>query len=344
MPWNDNAKPGPWGSPPSNDAPPPRGPRGPVPPPEESRPRLGGRFNDWYRDPHGRPRLAAIAILIAGAIGLWLLTGVYIIQSGQTGIVTTLGAYSREEAPGLRWRLPWPIEHAEVVPSTVQRTEVGSAGPETEAEGLMLTSDGDLIDLPFAVIWRVSEPRAFAFNLDDVEGTIATVGESAMREVVGHTAFQPLLSTGRDEAQAEAATRIQRVLDSYHAGVRVDGVQIGAAAAPRQTMEAFRELETAKQNSGPAVQAANLQGGKVEQEAAANKTRTLQEARAEAARFAPVYEEYKAAPAVTRERLYIETMKRLMSRAKKVVVTGKDASVTLPAANATAEPAEGGDK
>jgi membrane protease subunit HflK len=345
MPWNDNAKPGPWGSPPTNETPPPRGPRGPVPPaPEENRERFGGRFSDWYRGPNGKPRLSAIATLVAAAIGLWLLTGVYIVQSGQTAIITTLGAYSRDAGPGLHWRLPWPIERAEVVPSTVQRTDVGSANPENEEESLMLTTDGDLVDLPFSVIWRVSDPHAFAFNLDDVDKTIATVGETAMREAVGRTAYQPLFSTGRDEVQAETAAAIQRVLDRYHAGVHVDAVQIGAAAAPRQTMEAFRELETARQNSGPAVQAANVQAGKVEQEAAANKARTIQEAQAEAARFTPVYEEYKAAPAVTRERLYIETMKRLLSRANKVVVTGKDATVTLPAPKATPEPATEGGK
>jgi len=338
MPWNDNAKPGPWGAPPPNEAPSPRGPRRPVSPPED-RGRLSERFSDWYRGPNGRPRAAAIATLIGAAVGLWLLTGLYIVESGQQGLVTTFGAYNRPAAPGLRYHLPWPIEDAEVVPSTLQRTDVGGTSAESENESLMPTADGNIVDMSFSVIWRVSDARAFAYNLDDVDGTIRAVAESAMREVVARTAMQPLFSTGRPQAQAETAAIIQQVLDSYHAGVHVDAVQIRAAGPPRQAMDAFSELEKARQNAAPALDAARTQATRVEQEAAADKARTIQQARAEAARFGPIYEEYRAAPAVTRERLYIDTMKRLLARSNKVVVTGKDASVTLPANPTKVEPA-----
>lgn len=339
MPWNDNAKPGPWGSPPSNDAPPPRGPRRPIQPPEDQGSGWGERFNSWYRKPNGKPRLTAIAALIASAIGLWLLSGLYIIHPGHTAIVTTFGAYDREAEPGLNYHLPWPIETVETAPLTAQRTEIGGTTPETENESLMLTGDGDIVDVSFAVIWRVSNARDYLFNLDDVDETIKAVGESAMREAVARTPMQPLLSGGRAPVQAEAAAQIQQALDSYHAGVHVEAVEIKNVAPPRLTMEAYRELAGARQNTGPGANGARAEAARIEQEALANKTRTIQQAQAEAARFEPVYQEYKAAPAVTRERLYTETMKRLLARANKVVVNGKDATVTLPANPTKAEPA-----
>lgn len=342
MPWNDNAKPGPWGSPPSNETPPPRGPRRPVPPPEEQRSRWGERFGAWYRTPDGKPRLAAVATLVAAGIGLWLLSGLYIVQPGSVAVVTTFGAYDRQADPGLNYHLPWPIEDAEAAPITLQHTDVGDTTPETENERLMLTADGNIADVRFSVIWRVSDPRAYLFTLDDVDGAIRAVGESAVREAVARTALQPLFGAAKDQVQADAAAQMQQVFDSYRAGVHVDGVQIKSVAPPRAALDAYRELETARQNAGPALDAARAQATKVEQEAAANKTRTIQEAQADAARFAPVYAEYKAAPAVTRERLYVETMKRLLSRASKIVVTGKDASVTLPANPTKASPSLAG--
>lgn len=345
MPWNDNAKPGPWGSPPPSEPPPARGPRRPIPsPPEDNRVRWSDRFGGWYRGPNGKPRLAAIATLVAGGVGLWLLTGLYIVETGQQAVVTTFGAYDRVAAPGLHYHLPWPIEQVETAPTSAQHTDVGGTNPETENESLMPTGDASLANVSFSVIWRVSDAPAYLFNLDDVEGTIKAVGESAMREAVAHTAFQSLVSTGRAQVQTETAARMQQILDSYRAGIHVDAVQIGNVGAPRETADAFRELESARQNAGASADAARTEAARIVQEATANKARTVQQAQAEATAFAPVYEEYKAAPAVTRERLYIETIKRLLNRANKVVVTGKDATVTLPAnpTKVTPAPAAGG--
>ncbi|MGE5502166.1 MAG: protease modulator HflK, partial [Ignavibacteriales bacterium] len=243
MPWNDNAKPGPWGSPTPNETPPPRGPRRPVPPPQEQRNGWSERFGGWYRGPNGKPRLGAVATLIAGAIGLWLLTGLYIVETGQQAVVTSLGSYNREAGPGLHYHLPWPLESAEAVPTALQRTDVGGTTPETENERLMLTGDGAIADVAFSVVWRVSDARAYLFTLDDGEGTIRTVGEVAMRDAVARTALQPLFSTAKDRVQAETAARMQQVLDGYHAGVRIDAVEIRNTAPPPQTIDAYRERE-----------------------------------------------------------------------------------------------------
>jgi len=343
MPWNDNAKPGPWGSPPPSETPPPRGPRRPIGPASgEQSNRWGDRFGGWYRGPDGKPRLAAVAAMVAAAIGLWFLTGLYVVHPGQQAVVTTFGAYSRAEGDGLRYHLPWPIESVEAVPLTVQRTDAGATNAETENQNLMLTGDGNMADVAFSVIWRVSDARAYLFNLDDVEGTIKAVGESAMREAAGRTALPSLLSPDRAQVQAQTVARMQQILDSYHAGVHIDSVQIRTVGAPRETADAFKELDDARRNAGKAADAAKTEAARIVQEATAGKDRGIQQAQAEAAAFAPVYEEYRAAPAVTRERLYIETMKRLLNRANKVVVTGKDASVTLPANPTKASPTTGG--
>lgn len=335
MPWNDNPKPGPWGAPPPHDSPTPRGPRLPGPPEEPRlglyRSRFGDRFSAWYRGPSGKPRPAAVATLIAAAIGFWLLTGLYAVQPNEQAVVTTFGAYAGEAGPGVRYHLPWPIQRAEAVQvNTLQHTDIGGADAADENESLMLTGDGELAELSFSVMWRVTDARAYLFNLDNPEGAVRAAAEGAMREVVGRTALQPLMADGHDALRAQTAALIQETLDGYHAGIRVEEVQIHSAAAPRRTLEAFRELTNARQNAGPAVEAAKTEAARLEQDARAEKARTIKEAQANAASFEPVYQEYKAAPAVTRERLYIETMKALFSRANKVIVTGKDASVTLP--------------
>ena len=338
MPWNDNANPGPWGSPP-----PPepggasRGPKRPAGPPPEGpwlgdyQRRFGDRFSAWYRGPGGRPRPAAIATLIAAAFGLYLMTGSYIVQSNEEAVVTTFGAYTREAGPGLRYHLPWPIERAEKVQvTTLQRTDIGGAGSsEAENESLMLTGDENIVDMSFSVIWRISDAPSYVFNVEDPEGTVKAVAESAMREVVGRTALQPLISTGRKQVQDQAVVLMQQILDSYHAGIHVDEVQVRNAGPPRQVIEAFREVATAQQNAESSVNIAQGEAAKIVQAAIGYRAQVQREAEGEAARFNQVYEQYKAAPAVTRQRLYIETMKRVLARSNKVIVEGKSTSAPI---------------
>jgi modulator of FtsH protease HflK len=334
MPWNDNANPGPWGSPPPPESGGgPRGPRRPSAPPPEG-PGLGDyqrRFSAWYRDKNGKPRPQAVATLIAGAIGLWLLTGLYIVQSNEEAVVTTFGAYTREAGPGLRYHLPWPIERAEKVQvTTLQRTDIGGpASSDAENESLMLTGDENIVDMSFSVIWRISDAPAYVFNVEDPEGTVKAVAESAMREVVGHTALQPLISTGRGQVQDQTVVLMQQILDSYHAGIHVDEVQVRNAAPPRQVADAFREVATAQQNAGSSVNIAQGEAAKIVQAAIGYRAQVEREAEGEAARFNQVYEQYKAAPAVTRQRLYIETMKKVLARSNKVIVEGKSTSAPI---------------
>lgn len=339
MPWNDNANPGPWGSPPppENKGPGPRGPKRPSGPPPRGPGGPGGpgfgeygqrfteRFNEWFRGPDGRPRTAAVATLAGAVLGLWLMSGFYVVQPNERAVVSTFGAFTRTAESGLRYHIPSPVERVVKVPVTsLQRTDIGGVpGAAATDESLMLTGDENIVDLSFSVTWRVADAPAYVFNVKDPEATVKAVGESAMREVVGRTALQPLISTGRGQVQAQTVDLMQRILDSYQAGIRVDEVQIRNAGPPSQVVEAFREVATAQQNAESSVNVARGEAARVVQQAIGYRAQVVREATGEAARFNQIYEQYKLAPAVTRERLYIETMQRVLANSNKVIIQGR---------------------
>ena len=345
MPWNDNANPGPWGSPPppenkGGSGGGPRGPkrpsgpgsRGPGPGGPLGGPSLGdvqqraiARFNAWFRGPGGRPRPRAIAMLAAGVVGLWALSGFYIVQPNEQAVVSTFGAYTRLAGPGLRYHIPTPFERVIKVPvTTLQRTDIGGVpGAAAPDESLMLTGDENIVDLSFSVTWRVSDAPNYIFNIKDPDGAVKAVAEASMREVVGRTALQPLISTGRGQVQAQALTLMQTILDSYRAGIQVDEVQIRNAGPPTQVVEAFREVATASQNAESSVNVARGEAARIVQSAIGYRAQVVREAEGEAARFNQIYDQYKLAPAVTRERLYLETMQRVLANSNKVIIQGE---------------------
>ncbi len=355
MPWNDNANPGPWGSP-SGDGdkrdPTPRrptggGPRGPQGP---GGPDLGAgfeRLQQRLRDLFGGGgpggvRPGALAAVAGVAFGLWALSGIYVVQPNEQAVVTTFGAYSRSEGPGLRYHLPIPIERVEKVPVTsLNRTDVGGA-PEGEAlaESLMLTGDEQIIDLDFSVTWRVADPAAYLFATRAPDEAVKAVAESAMREVVGKTPLQPIISTGRGKVQLQTAELMQKTLDSWGAGISIVEVQIRSANPPPEVVAAFREVNNAQQDADSAINEANTYRNRVVNEAKGDASTILQgsegyreqavrEAQGEAARFNQILTEYRRAPGITRERLYIETMQRVLSSANKVVIDAKGASAPI---------------
>jgi membrane protease subunit HflK len=357
MPWNDNANPGPWGAPPPENgdgrpSQPPRrpqggGPRGPRRPdgPEVSaaverlRERLRGFFSGG---PGGGVKPGAIAAVAGAAFALWALSGLYVVQPNEEAVVTTFGAYSRNETPGLRYHLPTPIERVEKVAVTsLNRIDVGGAQEaDVPQESLMLTGDRNIIDLDFSVTWRVSNASQFVFTLRDPEASVKAVAESAMREVVGRTPLDSILTTGRGQVQQQARDLMQRTLDSWGAGVRVDEVQIRSADPPQEVRAAFRDVASATQDASSAINEANTYRNRVINEAKGDAARIVQsaqgyreqavrEAAGDAARFNSIYQEYRRAPGVTRDRLYIETMQRVLARSNKVVIDSKGASAPI---------------
>jgi membrane protease subunit HflK len=357
MPWNDNANPGPWGSPPPGDedrrdSPQkrpqgsgggPRGPRRPDGPDLNAGfERLNRRLRGFFGGPGGGVRPGAIAAVAGGAFALWALSGFYVVQPNEEAVVTTLGAYSRSETPGLRYHLPVPLEHVEKVPVTsLNRIDVGgSPDADVPQESLMLTGDRNIIDLDFSVTWRVSNASQFVFTLRDPEASVKAVAESAMREVVGRTPLDPILTTGRGQVQQQARDLMQRTLDAWGAGVRVDEVQIRSADPPQEVRAAFRDVASATQDASSAINEANTYRNRVINEAKGDAARIVQssqgyreqavrEAVGDAARFNSIYQEYRRAPGVTRDRLYIETMQRVLARSNKVIVDSKGASAPI---------------
>ncbi|MDP3855851.1 FtsH protease activity modulator HflK [Phenylobacterium sp.] len=359
MPWNDNANPGPWGAPPPNDGdggkkpPGPRrplgggGPRGPRRPdgPElnAALERLQRQVRDFFGGPGGQGiRPSALAAVAGVGFGLWALSGVYIVQPNEQAVVTTFGAYSRSEGPGIRYHLPAPIEKAErVAVTSLNRIDIGGMGEsDVPEESLMLTGDENIVDLDFSVTWRVADASKYVFTLRDPDVSVKAAAESAMREVIGKSDLQPILTTGRGRVQAQTAELMQRTLDSWGAGISVVEVQIRSANPPKEVAAAFRDVNSAGQDQESARNEANTYRNRVINEAKGDAARLIQsaqgyreqsvrEATGDVARFNQIYTEYRRAPGVTKERLYIETMQRVLANSNKVVIDGKGASAPI---------------
>ena len=349
MPWNDNANPGPWGAPPPDEdrrEPASRRPqgegRGPQRPPEPNPDveRLKQRIRRFFSGPEG-VRPGAIATIAAGVIGIWALSGLYVVQPNEEAVVTTFGAYSRSEGPGLRYHLPGPIERVEKVAVTsLNRVDIGgTADADVPQESLMLTGDENIINLDFSVTWRVADAPQYVFATRNPDEAVKAVAESAMREVVGKMPLQEILTKGRGKVQIDAAELMQKTLNAWGAGVNVVEVQIRSANPPQEVVAAFREVANAGQDAESAVNEANTYRNRVINEAKGDAARIVQsgqayreqavrEALGDAARFNQIYGEYRRAPGVTRERLYLETMERVLGKSNKVIVGGK--GVTAP--------------
>ena len=185
--------------------------------------RLRERARRFFRNPNGEGvRPQAVAAVAGLAAGLWLLSGVYIVQPDEEAVITRFGAYVRSEGPGLKIRLPSPIERVERVSVTsLNRINIGAASGPAAEQSLMLTGDENIVQMNFAVLWRVRDADNFLFRVADPEGTVEMVAESAMREVVGRTPFQSVVSTGRGRVQTQAAELMQAILNQYGAGVAI---------------------------------------------------------------------------------------------------------------------------
>lgn len=359
MPWNDNANPGPWGAPPPGDEPrrktepgpkrePPRRPGPPLRGPDlnEWLNRLRSEANRLLRGPGGHgiraPAIWAIVALIA--LG-WLLTGVFVVEPNEEGVITRFGVYSRSVEPGLHFHLPAPIEAAQLVSVTNQNKTVigGSQGAQEPDESLMLTGDENIVDLSFTVQWHVSDAAKYLFDIRDPDAAVKSVAESAMREVVGRNKLTDIITSGRDTVQNETLDLMQKILDRYQSGVTVDAVQIQNANPPPEVVPAYQDIARAGQDAQSYINDANKYRNRVVNEAKGDAVKIIQaaegyreqvikEAQGQAARFDQLYAQYRRSPQMTRERIYIETMQRVLTHSKKVIVDSKsvNAPIILP--------------
>jgi membrane protease subunit HflK len=323
---------GPWG----------RGPGGPTPPDFEDLFRKGqDRFRRMMPGGLGSGRGILIVILVL--IGLWLVSGFYRVQPDEKGVVLRFGAWVRTVEPGLRYHWPSPIET--VIKPKVTRVNRIEVGLRTQSEGvrgpavrdvpeesLMLTGDENIVDIDFSVFWVIREdPRDFLFNIHNPEQTVKVASESVMREVIGKTRIQSALTEGRSEIERGVHTRLQSLLDGYHAGVQVQQVQLLKVDPPQPVIDAFIDVQRARADQERARNEAEAYGRDVVPRARGDAQRLIQEATAyreevvnraqgEAQRFLSVYEAYRLAKDVTMQRIYLETMEEVMRDMTKIII------------------------
>lgn len=351
MPWNDNkGGGGPWGGPGDSDGDgkspwgKPGGNDGQGPDLEDSLRKMqerfarrgGGRGGKGGKGSGGFGA-AGFGILAVIALVGWLMTGVFTVNEQERAVVLRFGEFHSTRDPGFHVRLPDPIEsHQIVAVNEIQSLEIG----QSITEGQMLTGDENIVDIDYVVFWKVNSPQNFLFNVKDPEGTLRLVAESAMREVVGKRDLQPIISTGRDEVQTATRELIQATLDSYGAGIQVTEVNLAKSDPPEQVIEAFRDVVNAGQDRETRINEATAYANRVVPEARGQAQKMLQQAEAyrdqvianangEAERFRLVYEEYRKAPRVTKERMYLETMERVLRRSDQIILDSESGAVPI---------------
>lgn len=281
-------------------------------------------------------------ILLFAAIVVWLLSGFYRVNTDEQGIVLRFGKFVQTTQPGLNYHLPYPIETA-LTPRVTFENKIdigfrvqedfrrGTVTRDITEESLILTGDENIVDVDFSVFWLINNAGNFLFNIQNPEGTIKAVAESAMREVVGRAQIQPILTGARAATEQEVLKLMQRILDSYQAGVTVTRVQMQKVDPPQQVIDAFRDVQAARadaerlQNEAQTyanrvVPEARGEAARILQGADAYKERTVVEAKGQASRFLAILSEYKLAPEVTRRRMYLETMERVLGGIDKVIL------------------------
>lgn len=360
MPWNDQngggnggwqgggGGRGPWGQPPSGG--------GQQPPDLEELIRKGQeRLRSFI--PGGGGGGATLGG--AGGRGTWLIAAlvilgflaygsVYRVNTDEQGVVLRFGKFVYTTAPGLHFKLPYPVETVLTprvttvnqinigIPSAVrgnERTTRAVSLSEAQKEGQMLSGDENIVDINFSVFWKVSEASDFLFNVEGPESTVKAVAESVMREVVGQSEFQVLQTTGRLQAQVAVQERMQEILDGYGAGISVTEVKLAKVDPPAAVIDAFRDVQAARADqerlrneaeayANTVVPQARGESEVLIQAASAYREQTVAQAQGESQRFLSIYNEYKDAKDVTRQRMFLETMERVLGSMNKVLMDG----------------------
>jgi modulator of FtsH protease HflK len=321
---NGSGSRGPWGS-------------GPQPDLEEflrrSQDKLGGLLP-------GNLGGRGIALIALAAIALWGFSGFFRVEPDELGVVLRFGKFQREAPPGLNYHLPYPIETA-LTPQALRINKIdigfnllgGSTMRDVPEESLMLTGDENIVDVDFSVLWKVKPNRVgdYLFNVQSPEGTVKAVAESAMREVIGRSNIQAILTGARQTIETAVQELMQKTLDDYGAGVVVQQVQLQKVDPPTQVIDAFRDVQAARSDleraaneaqtyANRVVPEARGRAAKIIQDAEAYREQTVAEAKGQTSRFLQIYDQYRKAPDVTRQRIYLETMERVLGGTDKTII------------------------
>ena len=305
----------------------------------------GGRRNGGGGSPAGPGfTRGTVALGLFGLIALWLFASFYTVRPEEQSVELFLGEYSSTGNPGLNFA-PWPLVTAEVVNVTSERTESIGLSRSSQDTGLMLTTDANIVDIDFQVVWNINDPAKLLFNIRDARLTVQAVSESVMREIIAASNLAPILNRDRGIISDTAEERIQATLDEYQSGIRIVRVNLEKADPPGAVIDSFREVQAAEQERDRLQRQADAYANKVLAEARGEAAQTLEEAEAyraqvvnealgEAARFTSVLAEYEKAPEVTRRRLYLETMEKVLGQVDKTILdeslTGEGGSGVVP--------------
>src|SRR5215470_3307810 len=301
--------------------------------------------------PGGPLRPGSLLFLIASAVTaiIAFYAFAFRVDPDELGVVMLFGKPIRTEPPGLHFRLPYPIEEVRLPKVTRQNiieigmrsSEVGRGVRPVLEESLMLTGDENIVDINFVVFWRIKDAQKYLFNIQRPDVTVKEVAESAMRDIVGQSNIQPLLTGARQQTEQAVQKLMQEVLDSYQSGVRIEEVRLQKVDPPAQVIDAFRDVQAARadrerlQNEAQAyasrvVPEARGEAERILQAARGYKEQTVAEATGQTARFLKVLDEYKKAPEVTRKRMYLETMERVLGGTDKIIIDGKQGQGVVP--------------
>jgi membrane protease subunit HflK len=273
------------------------------------------------------------ALGLVAVVGLWAYNSFYTVRPEEQSVELFLGEFSSIGAPGLNFA-PWPVMTAEVVNVTSERTEdIGDivANRVGGSSGLMLTTDANIVDIDFQVVWNINDPAKFLFNLRDGAETVRAVAEATMREIIARTELAPILNRDRGLIADGVREGIQSTLDGYDAGITVVRVNLDRADPPAEVIDAFREVQAAEQErdrlerqadayANRVLAGARGEAAQILEQAEGYRAQVVNEAEGEASRFLAVLEEYRGAPEVTRRRLYLETLERVLGDVDLVIL------------------------
>jgi len=342
----------PWGSPPGGGG---NGSgRGPTPPDID---KIIREFQEKIKKflPGGSSSSGRQAILVLIILGfVWLASGLYRVLPDEQGVVLRFGKFVKTTQPGLNYHIPFPVESVLTPKVTkVNRIDIGfrserdsgfsSSGgvADVPQESLMLTGDENIVNIDFSVFWVIKDAGNFLFKIQDPEGTVKAAAETAMREVIARSKIQPILTEGRAVIETDTQDIIQKILDEYNSGIQITQVQTQKADPPDQVIDAFRDVQAARADmerskneaeayANDVIPRARGEAQKILQAAEAYKKEVVAKAEGEASRFLAIYNEYKNAKEVTQERMYLETMEKVLADIDKVIIEKNAGSGVVP--------------
>ena len=297
----------------------------------------------------GRSIILGLVVLAV----IWVASGLYRVLPDEQGVVLRFGKFVKTTQPGLNYHIPFPVESVLTPKVTkVNRMDVGfrserdsgftsSAVADVPEESLMLTGDENIVNIDFSVFWVIKDAGNFLFKIQDPQGTVKAAAETAMREVIAKSQLQPILTEGRAKIEAETEEIIQSILDEYNSGIQITQVQTQKADPPDQVIDAFRDVQAARADmerskneaqayANDVIPRARGEAAKILQAAEAYKKEVVARAEGEASRFIAIYTEYAKAKVVTQERMYLETMEKVLADIDKVIIDKNSGSGVVP--------------